>query len=254
MIAAAAAAVALIAMPLVAPGLDGPAPKADEPPLAGPGPGRGPGGRGSGRGPGTAPGSRRSDGPGGYGRGGFRHRFTRLTKEQETELLEHLEKHQPEVFKHLTGLREKDERSYRYYLSRAWGAYRRLKDLPEELRKKILAKDGARRKIFHLLRAIREAKTESEKKRLTAELRVPVTVVFEVEQAEAQYRLTQLAKEIERVREEIKARLAQRDKIIADRIERLVEMSARFGLRGSKPPPGKGRKPPEPPKGSRPSK
>ncbi len=112
-----------------------------------------------------------------------------------------------------------------------------------------MAKDEARRKVFHLLRAIREAKTESEKKRLAAELRGPVTVQFEVEQAEAQYRLTQLAKEIERVREEIKARLAQRDKIIAERIERLIKMSSYFGRHGPKPSPDKGRKPPEGPEG-----
>ena len=253
LIAALAVAVGLMAMSVVAPGRDevrpgrgaGLAASGGKVDLAAP-PGPGPGGPGPR--PGRGPGSRRPDGSNGRGRG-YRRRFVRLTKEQETELLKHLEKHQPRVLKHLTGLRDKDERSYRYYLSRAWGAYRRLKELPEDLRKKIMAKDEARRKVFHLLRAIHEAETDAEKKRLAGELRAPVTVQFEVEQAEAQYRLTQLAKEIERVREEIKARLAQRDKIIAERIERLMKMSSYFGRHGPKPSSDKGRRPPEGPEG-----
>ena len=215
------------------------------------GPGHGPDGRGPSRGPGPPGGPGRPDGPdgpGAYGRGGpYRHRFARLTKEEEAELLKHLAQHQPEISKHLDGLREKDERTYRYWLSRAWGSYQRLKSLPEDIRRSVYAKEKAGREIHRLLGAIRQAKSRAEKKRLVAQLRQPVTAQFDAEQVERAYRLTLLAKEIERVRGELKARTARRDQIIDERIERLVEMSAHMGRHGPKPSPEKPRPPSAPP-------
>ena len=201
----------------------------------GPPPGRGPGkGPGAGFKPGHGP--RRPDGPNGPGKG-FRHRFGRLTKEQETELLAHLKKHQPEIAKRLPELRKKDERMYRHMLGRLWGAYQRLKHLPEPLRKRIYAKEAARRNIYRLLTAVRKADAD-DRENLIRELRKAVTVQFEAEQAEREYRLTQLAKEIERVRAELKARLAQREKIIAERLEKLLEMSEHIGRHKPGPKPG----------------
>ena len=254
-IVALAVVVALLAAPAAAADRDGARPGRDDSarrgggngevgkgPPPGRGPGRGPGGRGPGGGFGPGPGSRRPDGTDGHGKG-YRYRYGRLTKEQEAELLKHLEKHQPEISKRLAELRKKDERRYRPMLSRLWVSYQRLKDLPEDLRTRIYAKEAARRNIYRLLTAIRKASPE-DKERLTSELRQAVTVQFESEQAEREYRLTQLAKEIERVRAELKARLAQREKIIAERIERLLEMSEHIGRHKPKPPAGKDHKPP----------
>ena len=206
------------------------------------GPPRGPG---PGRGPGSANGH-------GRGGGGYRFRGTRLTEKQEAELLEHLKKHQPDIYKRLAELRQKDDRTYRQWLSRLWPPYERLMKLPEALRKHIYAKEAARRNMYRLLRAIRDAGPE-DKSRLIEELHKTVTVQFEAEQAEREYRLTQLAKEIERVRAEVKARQAKREKIISDRVERLMEMSSQVGRGWSKPKskpkgkPDKDRKPPSQP-------
>lgn len=219
-------------------------------PRPGAGPGRGPGSRGPGRGSGSMPGGRRPEGTSGYGRGGpsRRSRHVRLTEEQEAELLKHLARHQPEIVKRFDDLRKKDERMYRYWLSRAWGSYQRFKVLPEDLRKRITAKGAARRKIHDLLRAIGQAKTEAEKQRLAGQLRSPVAIQFDAEQAEREYRLTRLAKEIERVQAELKARLTQHDKMIAERIERLIKIASYIGQRRSKPPADKSPKPPKAPK------
>ena len=91
-----------------------------------------------------------------------------------------------------------------------------------------MAKEAARRNRYRLLRAIRDAAPE-DKKRLVAELHKAVTVEFEAEQAEREYRLEQLAKEIARARVEVKTRETQREKIISERVERLMEMSSRIG-------------------------
>ena len=209
----------------------------------GPG-GRGPGGMGRGKGPGSRPG-----GGEGYGRGGMHkgHRPVSLTKEQEAELLKHLEKYRPELSKRIGELRGRDERMYRHTLSRMWRYYKRLKDLPESLRKRIYAKEAARRKTYRLLKALKDVATSAEKAKLTAELRETVTVQFEAEQAEREYRLTQLAKEIERVRAELKARLAQRNEIITHRVESLLKMTTRLGSRGPGPRDGRDRPPPKRP-------
>jgi len=223
------------------------------------GPGKGSGGRGPGAGMGRGPGGGvgRGKGPGsrpgggeGYGRGGMHrgHRPTPLTKDQEAELLKHLAQYQPELSKRMEDLRKRDERMYRHALSRMWGYYRKLQDLPEPLRKRIYAKEAARRKMYRLLNAFKDVATSEEKTKLTAELREAVTVQFEAEQAEREYRLTQLAKQIESIRAELKDRQAQRDQIITKRVESLVKMSARLGPQGPGPHGERDRKPPKPPK------
>ena len=216
------------------------------PPPRGPGPGKGPGGQG--RGPGAGP--RHPDGGNGHGRGGYRSRGTRLSEKQEAELLKHLKKHRPDIYERLAELRQKGDRTYRQWLCRLWDSYQELMKLPDALRKHIYAKEAARRNKYHLLRAIRNARPD-DKTRLVNELRKAVTVEFEAEQAEREYRLELLAREIERVRAEIKARRAQCEKIISERIEKLMEMSSRIG-RGwpkpkPKPKPGKDQKPPSRP-------
>ena len=225
--------------------------QADKAPPGDRGLAKGPGGRGPGGGPmgrGKGPGSRPASDEG-YGRGGMHrgHRPTVLTKEQEAELLKHIQQHQPELNKRIEDLRKRDERMYRHMLSRMWGYYRKLRDLPESLRKRIYAKEAARRTIYRVLTALKKVASSADKAKLMGELRQAVTVQFEAEQAEREYRLTLLAKQIDSIRAELKDRQAQRDEIIATRVESLLKIPMQSDPHGGPPRDGKDRPPPRRP-------
>jgi len=208
----------------------------------------------TGRGPGPSSRPWGGFGRGGMHRGGYRPKP--LTKDEEAELLKHLKKHQPDMLKRLEDLRTRDKDGYGRMLSRLWGWYQYLMKLPGDIRIEVLKQDRARHEAYHLLNQIRDADSSEEKARLTKELREVVAVQFKAEQIVRTYRLTKLAKDIERILAEIKARTAkQTQEIVDSRVESMLKSSGRPpsrrdrggergpGPNGPKPPPGKGRRP-----------
>jgi len=214
----------------------------------------------TGRGPGA---SGRPYGGDGVGRGGGMHRGgyrgKPLTKEQEAELLKHFKKNQPEMHKRLVDLSQRDASGYRRMLSWLWGPYQELIILPAPVRAAAIEKDTARHEAYHLLKAIRDTQNAKKKAELTEKLREAMARQFKAEQIVRTYRLTKLAKEIQRTLDEIKARTAKEtQEIIDSRVESMLKSSGRppsYRERGAgggpgggpgsgpKPPAGKGRGP-----------
>lgn len=187
-------------------------------------------------------------------RGGYRRKP--LTKDEEAELLKHLEKEKPDLHKQLKDLCKRDEDGYRRMLLRYWGVYDYLRKLPKEIRIAVQTQEKARHEAYRLVKAIEQTKDAAYKARLKVKLREAVAAHFKAEQIVREYRLARLIKEIERTLAEIKGRSAkQTEEIINSRVEAWLKGFGRYpprrdrgrgsgsGPGGPKPPPGKGRRP-----------
>ena len=144
------------------------------------------------------------------------------TAEQEKELLAALKKWHPARYRRLTELKKTRPRLYRRYVAAAWRWYLRWRDLPKEVKKAAIVKHNTHMKVWKVLREIRSADSEQRRSELTGELRKLVAKHFDAEQTERQYRLKELQKRLQRLSAEQTRRLKDRDKIINDRVKRLL--------------------------------
>ncbi len=136
---------------------------------------------------------------------------------QAREFLEELKSEQPEEFKRLQELRETDRKAF-----------------STEIRKVMVAKRGKQRgpgakarrgerKHMELSRRYHKATSAEEKERIKLEIREAVEESFEKTISQAKKRLVALEREIERARDRIERRQAQKAKICEDRVNDLTK-------------------------------
>jgi hypothetical protein len=179
-----------------------------------------------------------------------------LTAEQEKEVLEHLEKKQPEIYKQLLVHREKDRSRYHRTLRFVWYSLERQKLLPEDVRNAYDVLHGARVKMWGLAKELEKAKDPAARDDLEKRLREQAVEFFQAEQTTREHRLKQLEDQIKRLKEDLKERLRNRATVVKEIVERMKGEAARYGrprthspdggptTRPSGGPPGRGPKRP----------
>ena len=168
---------------------------------------------------GARPGRR---GPRGMWGGGRRGGRRRLTKEQEAELLKFLKEKRPSRYQWLLRMRDNDEREYRRAMSRLWWWYLQLRDKPKAVQDAMGSVAEARLRQHELRWAIQRAGNSQDKQRLVAELRQAVRKAFEARQVVKEHRLTELEREIQRIRADLKDRARRKEQIVSERLEKLL--------------------------------
>lgn len=167
-----------------------------------------------------------------------------LSAQKEEELLQGLKERMPDLYERLTKLREEDPDKYKAILRAMSQRNRRFVGMPPNVREYAQAEYEARLKIFRLLSAIRETTDETKLSGLKDELRSAVAERFDAEQKGRAERLAALEEQIKRLREDLKQRLASRDKIISERVSRWLAGGFHFGDRPPHRPDGPGQMPP----------
>lgn len=168
-----------------------------------------------------------------------------LSEAQEKELLAVLKDKRPELYKRLIDMKGKDTNrpSYRWTLQMMWRWYERWKHLPKEIQDAAIAEMDSKIEGYRLAREMQKVDSVGEKEQIMTKLRGVVGKQFDAEQTVRGYRLTQLAKQLERAREELQARAKRRAEIIDELVERLVKMGSRVTKRPWKDQPTHARKP-----------
>jgi len=150
-------------------------------------------------------------------------RRSRITPEQEQELLASIKDTRPELYEQAVELKKADPEKYRRMLYMLQWSQRRLRALPEDVRRRVQAEMDARLKVSRLLRDIRATEDEPKRKPLIKKLQQAVAVHFDAEQKGREGRLTMLEEQIKRLRAEMQQRAKDRDQIIKDRVEHYLK-------------------------------
>jgi len=169
-----------------------------------------------------------------------------LTEEQIKELLGALKAYMPGHYEMLMRLKDRDPRSYSRALQFHWRMYERWQDSPPQVRSAWVSLTQTRAQIGSLLDGFQKANSDEQAK-LTQKLRELIAKELDAEQVINSYRLAMLEKRIEELRKELQQQAETRDKIIDQRLQRLLEA----------PPGGRGKpthSAPRPHRGAKPSK
>jgi hypothetical protein len=180
---------------------------------------------------------------------GSRYRRRSLSDEQEKEVLEYLKTKRPEIYKQVLADREKDPRRYRWTLRSMWFFISRLKHLPEKVGRAEETRQVTHLQMWRLaiqLHGTKDAAARAELERQMLEL---ADDNFAAEQIVREYRLTELAEQIKRIKAELKERAQDRKVIVREKVERMKQGAAHYARdreRGPRTRPSGGRKGPEP--------
>jgi len=165
--------------------------------------------------------------PGGRGPRGSRWagrhgRRRRLTKEQQAELLKVLKERRPGRYRWIVRLRDRNERAYHRAMSRMWWRwYVRWRDKPAAVQEAMITHEEERLRQHMLTRAIQRAEPQ-EKERMIGELREAIRKAFEAWQVIKEHRLTELEREIQRIRADLKDRARRKEQIVSKQLEDLL--------------------------------
>ncbi len=167
--------------------------------------------------------------PDGHGQHSRRARRTarQLTDEQEAELLEFFQEHMANRYEVFVKLAEDNPRLYRFIMARMWAWYQQWKDMSPEAQEASIAEHDLRMEAFMVLRQWRKEKDPEEKKRLKAQLRETLEQHFDAEQRLQEVQLAELEQRIEQVRQEIQQRAEDRDSIVTEHMERMLQYRRR---------------------------
>jgi len=150
-----------------------------------------------------------------------------LTEEQKAELLKFSQDHLPHRYEDFVKLSETKPRVYQFVMMRMWDWYQQWKVMSAEAQEASITEHDLRMEAFMVLRRWRETEDPDEKAQLKAELRDALGRHFDAEQRLREIQLAELEERIEQVRQELQQRAEDRDAIVTDHMERMLQFRPR---------------------------
>ncbi len=150
-----------------------------------------------------------------------------LTDEQEAELLEFLHEHMASRYEAIVGMSEENPERYARVMPRMWRWYQQWKDMSPEAQEASIVEHDRRIETFMILRRWRDAESPEEKEQLKAELQEALERHFDAEQALREVQLAELEQRLEQVRQEVQQRADDRDTIVAEHMQRILQYRPR---------------------------
>lgn len=185
--------------------------------------------------------------------------FGPLTEEETEKVLAFMAEHLPELHERLQTLKEENPARFRAYMRRLRFEVRRLERLrrhdPEAF-KGALAEKRLHLEVWHLVVRYRRAEDEPRREAIRDELEDVLERLFEAETVAREGEVRRLEERLKHVRERLKKRTANRDRIIEERLERLLSgerpesRPKRRHRPADAPPPSPDEEPPPPPEGN----
>jgi uncharacterized small protein (DUF1192 family) len=145
------------------------------------------------------------------------------------QFLERLAEEEPEEYARLMELRKRRPGIYKLELLAAWVRRQRMEQTPKEVRQAKETIETGRRVIFRL---VMEYRRESDSQRREAVRQKIVQAVGELVDADItlrEYKVKELEERLAAIRQEIKDRRANRDEVVEDRVQRVLELAERAG-------------------------
>ena len=154
----------------------------------------------------------------------FPHR-ERLSAEQIERIIAFAKEYLPEEYQQIELIKQEDPQRARLMLHRLWWLYRRVRQFPPEIRKAAVERHRLNLAIIQTRRDFIKCTNETERKKLKAKLRNLLSKQFDYDQAVKEWRVKQLEKQIAELKAQIERRKNEKDKIIAERLNRLLRVN-----------------------------
>ncbi|MBN1943162.1 MAG: hypothetical protein JW849_07695 [Phycisphaerae bacterium] len=149
-----------------------------------------------------------------------------VSPDDETKVLEFLQKHLPYYHGRLVQLKQRDEKAYGRALEYFQEKVRQLRAMPADARDAHVRNANLQVEILCVAREYHEAKTDPERDALKDKLRKLLSEKFDVEQRVSEYRLKQLDEKLNRRKKMLRRRAEDREKIINEQLRRRLEPPA----------------------------
>ena len=143
-----------------------------------------------------------------------------LTDEQKTKALEFAKEHSPELYQRLMKVKESKPEEYRRMLRGVYHGYRSLMHLPAETREMYIQYGKLRTQVYQAKKKYHAATTDKARQECKEALQKLLADSFDTQQSMRVHKLEQMEKQLAALREELKDNKANRDKILAARLER----------------------------------
>ena len=143
-----------------------------------------------------------------------------LTDEQKAKAIEFAKEHSPELYKGLMKAKESKPEDYRRMVRGVYYRYRSLMHLPAETREMYLQHGKLRTQVYQASKKYHAATTDADRQKRKEALQKLLTESFDTQQSMRVHKLEQMEKQLAALREELKTDKANRDKILAARLER----------------------------------
>jgi len=141
----------------------------------------------------------------------------------------------PRQYEDFVKLSETKPRHYQFVMARMWAWYEQWKVMSPEAQEASITEHDLRMEAFMVLRRWRETEDPDEKAQLKVELRDALGKHFDAEQHLREIQLAELEERIEQVRQELQQRAEDRDAIVTEHMERMLQFRSR---RRDSPPEG----------------
>jgi len=148
-----------------------------------------------------------------------------LSAEQQAQALEYLKEKEPAQYKQVLELRKSNPRQYAARLRSTWWWMRRIKDMPPEVQQAYTVRRDAFVTIWRLTKQMRESDSADEKRQLSKQLLELVRKNFDAGQIVSEYQLEKLAQRIKKMREDLRKRAEDRDRLIMEEYHRYLAAS-----------------------------
>jgi len=180
---------------------------------------------------------------------------TKLTPEQEQEVLDYLKSRRPEVYDEVIAQREKDPTRYRRTLRSVYPFVARVRKMPEEIANAYESLQQTHMALWRLSREYNSTDSPAKKRDIENGMKEQARRQFEAEQLVRRHRLAELEEQIRNLKAELDQRAADSDTVIREAVERSKKSVSRYekdkdrgptGEKAERPRPQPTRKPDKP--------
>lgn len=155
------------------------------------------------------------------GKMGHRRRGRRqLTDEQKAKAIAFAKTHSPELYASLMTAKESKPEEYRRMVRGVYHRYQSLMHLPTETREMHIRYGKLRTQVYQTTKKYHAATTDADRQQCKDALQKLLADAFDTQQSMRVHKLEQMEKQLAALREELKDNKANRDKILAERLER----------------------------------
>jgi len=159
---------------------------------------------------------------------------TKLTDEQEKEVLAYLNSRRPEIYKEVLAQQKKDPARYRRTLGRIYPFIVKMRKLPEPVARAYETLQQTHVTLWRLAREYNSAKTADKKQDVESRMVAQARKQFEAEQLVRGQRLANLEEQIRNLKAELARRANDRETVIKETLERFKRGVKRYRKSGEK--------------------
>jgi len=160
--------------------------------------------------------------------------LSKLTAEQEKEVLAYLKSRRPQIYKEVVAQQQKDPMRYRRTLGRIYPFIVKMRKLPEPVALAYETLQQTHVNLWRLAREYNSAKNADKKRDIESRMLSQARKQFEAEQLVRGHRLADLEEQIRNLKAQLAQRASDRETVIQETLDRFKRGAKRYRKPGQK--------------------